>query len=301
MLVDGSYYAFRSFYAIRSLTAPDGRPVNALFGVIKALKRMMADLKPTHAAVAFDVGLPTARLELLPDYKGNRAETPPDLDAQMPLIRSTVPLLGFRSLITEGEEADDLMASYTRAAREAGWETILATNDKDLMQLVGPGCLVYQPGKESYALLGAAEVEAKWGVAPALIGDLLALTGDSSDNIPGVPGVGPKTAARWLQEAGSLEALLADPEKIPEGKLREAFLAARDVIVTNRRMVALRDRLPLPIPLDELVIKPDWTAQVDLFRSLQFRTFLREAEAVLGSVNPAPASHGSVTQAELFD
>lgn len=298
LLVDGSYYAFRSFYAIQSLTAPDGRPVNALFGVIKALKRMIADLAPTHAGVAFDVGPPAARLELQPAYKATRTDTPPDLDAQLPLIRNTVPLLGFHALAAEGEEADDLIASYARAANRAGWDAILATNDKDLMQLVGPHCSVYQPGKDTFALLGPAEVEAKWGVPPPLMSDLLALTGDSSDNIPGVPGVGPKTAAKWLREIGPLDRLLAEPDLLPSGKLRDAFLAARPLVETNRQMVTLRDHLDLPIPLAQLILKPDWAGQVEAFRTLNFRSFLREAEQHLRSPLPQPPPRQ--TQTELF-
>ncbi|GAB4250866.1 MAG: hypothetical protein OHK005_17940 [Candidatus Methylacidiphilales bacterium] len=302
LLVDGSYYAFRSFYAIQNLSAPDGRPVNALFGMIKALKRMVADLQPTHGAVAFDVGLPAARLALQPEYKAQRSETPPDLEAQLPLIRETMPLLGFHALVCEGEEADDLIATYTRAAGRAGWETILATNDKDLMQLVGEHCAVYQPGKDSFQLLGATEVETKWGVPPERIGDLLALTGDSSDNIPGVPGIGPKTAAKWLREHGSLDTLLADPSCLPAGRLREAFLAARPQVEVNRQMVALRERLDLPVPLENLVLRPDWEGQIKLFRSLNFRSFLREAEASSGgSAPPAPPPpHQPPTQTELF-
>jgi DNA polymerase-1 len=306
LLVDGSYYAFRSFYAIQHLSSPEGRPVNALFGMIKALKRMVQDLQPDGAAVIFDVGAPAARLELQADYKANRSDTPMELEEQLPLIRECVPLLGFQSLFIEGEEADDLLASYVEAAKRQNFFSILATNDKDLMQLVDERCSIYQPGKDTFTLLGPGEVEAKWGVPPSQLGDVLALTGDSVDNIPGVPGVGPKTAAKWIREFGSVEGLLAGLEKLPSGKIRDALALSRERVLMNQRMVRLRTELALPVPIEGMRLQPDWAGQVEWFRRLNFKTFLREALAGQSASGAPPipkrtsAPVPAETQTELF-
>ncbi|HEY8965569.1 MAG TPA: 5'-3' exonuclease H3TH domain-containing protein, partial [Candidatus Methylacidiphilales bacterium] len=308
LLVDGHYYAYRSFYAIRSLTNSRGEPTNALYGLAKTLKRMVADLRPDAAAFILDGGM-DARLELQPDYKANRSETPPDLLSQFDRLGDVARVLGFAPIQVEGEEADDLLASYARAAVRSGHEAILATNDKDLMQLVDDAgrTTIYQPapaaamkaGEPGFALLDAAAVTEKWGVPPARIGDLLALTGDAVDNIPGVPGVGPKTAAGLLRDHGTLDALLAalaaDPARVKSEKLRAALLeaVASGHLARNRVMVALREGLPLPIPMEDLLLRPDPKAQAALFAELEFRTFQREAEALLAaapSSAPAPGA-----------
>jgi DNA polymerase-1 len=279
LLVDGHYYAYRSFYAIQNLTNSRGEPTNAVYGMVKALKKMLEDVKPDLAAVIFDEGLPEERMVLQADYKANRAETPEALEAQFPVIDRVVSALGYHRLSLAGEEADDLIASYVKAARAEGIEVVLATNDKDLMQLVDEGCSVYQSGKEGFQLLGPAGVEEKWLVPPGKIGEVLALTGDAVDNIPGVPGVGPKTAAVLVREFGDVESLLAGVDRIKSEKTREAVRSHADRIRSNRVMVALRDHLPLPLPVRSLTIRPDPEAQVKEFRDLEFRTFLREAEA----------------------
>ncbi len=315
LLVDGHYYAYRSFYAIRSLSNSKGEPTNALYGLTKTLKRMNAELKPDLAAFVLDGGLPEARLEQQPDYKANRSETPPDLLLQFPLLGDVASSLGHVPICVEGEEADDLLASYAREASRRGIEVILATNDKDLMQLVGDGgngtgsVRVYQPvtGGEGFALLDAAAVTEKWGVPPGRIGDLLTLTGDAVDNIPGVPGVGPKTAAALLKEHGALDALLAvlasEPGKIKSEKLRAALLAAVESghLARNRIMVSLRDALPLPVPVADLAFRPDAEQQSALFAALEFRTFQREAEALLsGALTPPPPPPTPLVQGDLL-
>jgi len=300
LLVDGHYYAFRSFYAIQSLKNPRGEPTNAIFGMVKTLKKMQEDLKPDFVAVIFDCGLPQARLAIQPEYKSNRSETPADLEQQMPRLQEVVDALGFPRLVFEGEEADDLIATYACEAMKQGWEVILATNDKDLMQLVGDLCRVYQTDKGTFKLLSAADIETKWGVPPAQLGAVLALTGDSVDNIPGVPGIGPKTAAQLIRQFGTLEKMLESPHEIASVRIRELIVQYREQILSNKTMVALRTHLALPRPMEELLIKPDWAAQAVHFEDLGFKTFLREAQAMLPKQPTQTSPPSQPQQTELF-
>jgi 5'-3' exonuclease len=282
LLVDGHYYLYRSFFAIRGLSNDKGEPTNAIYGFVKALRRMMADVRPDLAAVVWDAGLPEHRMALLPGYKQNRDEMPDDLQVQEEPLRRTIPLMGVEGVFLEGTEADDLIASYVRKARVLGLECIVATNDKDILQLVGEGVCVYSSGsaaggaKEGFQLLGIPEVTEKWGVPPEKIGDVLALTGDSADNIPGIPGVGVKTAAKWINQFGSLEGLL---EKCAlDSKIAEKVLPQRDLILKNRCMVTLDENLPLPLAIERLVIAPRFDELIATLREFGFRTLTAEFE-----------------------
>src|SRR5215210_7802838 len=241
LLVDGHYYVYRSFFAIRNLSNSRGEPTNAIYGFLKTIRRMMKDLQPDLGAIVWDEGLPARRTELQPAYKQQRAEMPDTMRPQLAFIREIVPLLGFPSLSRPNTEADDLMASYACAAAQCGIEVVLATNDKDLFQLVADGVKIYTTNKgdlvspkDAFALLDTACVKKKWGVPPERIGDVIALIGDTVDNIPGVPGIGPKGAAQILASCGSLEALLADFDAIKNERIREKLKAARDQIAQNR-------------------------------------------------------------------
>src|SRR5436305_17491 len=214
LLIDGHYYVYRSFFAIPNLSNSRGEPTNAIFGFTKTLRLMIKHLQPDLGAVFWDEGLPQRRVELQPAYKETRKEMPGPMIPQLDFIRSLTPLLGFTNISQPNTEADDLMGCYAIAATRQGVDSILATNDKDLYQLVGPNVKVYTTAKadlvspkDAFALLGEAEVTAKWDVPPGKIGDVLALAGDSVDNIPGV-GIGRKAAAALVREHGGLEALL---------------------------------------------------------------------------------------------
>lgn len=285
LLVDGHYYAYRSFFAIRGLTNSRGEPTNAVFGFVKALRKMLSDVKPDAAAVVWDAGLPERRMELLPSYKQQREETPDDLEVQFPLIEEAVAALGLHNLSLEGHEADDLIASYAAAARREKSEVVIATNDKDIWALVGEGVAVYSTNKsdlkdpkDGFALLGPAEVEAKWGVPPEKIPDVLALTGDAVDNIPGVDGVGPKTAAKLVREHGAAARLIADPAAIKNDKLREKVAAAAGRVRDNLELVRLDEDLPLPVAPAGLRVRPDPAAVAALARKCEFRSLLAEYE-----------------------
>ena len=285
LLVDGHYYAYRSFFAIQGLKNSKGEPTNAVFGFVKALRKMLHDLKPDLAAVVWDAGLPERRMELLPSYKQQREETPDDLEAQFPLIEEAVTALGVQNLSLEGHEADDLIAAYAVAARKDKAEVIIATNDKDIYALVDAKTRIYTTNKsdvgeskDGYALLGAAEVEVKWGVPPEQIPDVLALTGDSVDNIPGVEGVGPKTAAKLVLEHGGVSKILGKTSAIKNEKLRAKLEAAAQRVRDNMELVRLDDNLPLPVPVTDLRIEPDFSAVVALAKKCEFRSLLAEFE-----------------------
>lgn len=299
LLVDGHYYAYRSFFAIRDLTNSRGEPTNAVFGFVKALRKMIADVKPDAAAVVWDAGLPERRMQLLPSYKQQRDETPGDLEVQLPVIEEAVSALGLHNVSLPGHEADDLIASYAAAARAKKGEVVIATNDKDIYALVGDGVTIYSTNKtdlkdpkDGFALLGPGEVEAKWGVPPERIPDVLALTGDSVDNIPGVEGVGPKTAAKLVREHGPTAQLADDPSVIKNEKLRDKVAAAASRVRDNLELVRLDDDLPLPVAPPDLRLRPDPAAVVALARKCEFRSLLAEYEKLTAS--------GGASQAELF-
>jgi len=298
LLVDGHYYLYRSFYAIRDLRNSRGEPTNAIYGYAKALRKMLADTRPDRAAVIWDSGLPARRTSLQPEYKQNRKAMPDDLRPQKDWLQKKIPLFGLASLSAENTEADDLIASYALAAARRGAEVVIATNDKDILQLASPQIRIYSTVKTGsepagHTLLGEAEVRAKWGIPPARIPDVLALTGDVSDNIRGVQGIGDKTAVALISEHGSVENLLAHPEAIANPRVREKIAGAREQILANREMVRLDDDLPLPAPWESFTISPDYPALLDALRDCEFKGLLQEFEA------EAAKSAGSAQQ-ELF-
>ena len=283
LLIDGHYYVYRSFFAIPNLSNSKGEPTNAIFGFTKTLRLMVKHLQPELGAVFWDEGMPERRVKLQPAYKETRKEMPKPMIPQLDFIQQLTPLLGFRNISLPDTEADDLMGCYTITACERpGMEVVLATNDKDLYQLVGPCVKVYTTAKadlaspkDAFALLGEDQVTAKWEVPPGLIGDVLALTGDSVDNIPGI-GLGRKTAAGLIREFGGLEPLLNNIEKVKSAKTREKLANAREQVLQNRKMVELDCRIELPVPIDKLEIEPDYPALIAALEKCEFKSLLQE-------------------------
>jgi DNA polymerase-1 len=309
LLIDGHYYVYRSFFAIRDLTNSRGEPTNAIYGFVKTVRRMVKDLAPDLGAIVWDMGMPKRRVELQPAYKQQRAEMPDTMRPQLAFIQELAPLLGFASLWLPDTEADDLMASYAVAARARGDDVVLATNDKDLFQLVNEHVKVYSTNKadlaspkDAFALLGDEAVRKKWGVAPGQIADVLALIGDNVDNIPGVDGLGPKGAASLLTAHGSLDAILANPDAIKSERIREKLKAARAQIEQNREMVRLDLDLPLPAPLEALAIQPRYSELIAALEKCDFKTLPAEVRAEAAKFTPGPDSMPSSphVQAELF-
>jgi DNA polymerase I len=281
LLIDGPYYSYRSFYAIRNLSNSRKEPTNAVYGYVKTLQKMLQDIKPDFAAVIFDAGKPAARLAIQENYKANRAETPADLVTQFSAIDRVIDALGFKRLSIEGEEADDLIASYAREALKNNYEVVIGTNDKDIMQLVGEKCWIYQTDKDGFQLLGAKEVEEKWGVPPTQIGEILALTGDAVDNIPGVPGIGPKTAAVLIRKFKNVENLLQNLKDVESEKTRAAIETHIEQIKSNQKMITLRHELALPEPIEKLLIVPNYEEQVKVYADLEFKSLLKETQSKL--------------------
>jgi len=282
LLIDGHYYVYRSFFAIQNLSNSRGEPTNAIFGFTKTLRLMVKHLQPELGAVFWDEGLPQRRVELQPGYKETRKEMPSPMIPQLDFIQKLTPLLGFTNVSLPNTEADDLMGCYAIAACQRQIEVVLATNDKDLFQLVGPCVKVYTTAKadlaspkDPFALLGETEVTQKWGVPPNLIGDVLAISGDTVDNIPGV-GIGRKVAAQLVRDHGGLDALLAKLDAVKSLKTREKLRNGREQIQQNRKMVELDCAIELPVAIDELRIRPRYSELIEALEKCEFKSLLQE-------------------------
>ena len=295
LLIDGHYYVYRSFFAIPNLSNSRGEPTNAIFGFTKTLRLMLKHLQPDLGAVFWDEGMPERRVKLQPAYKETRKEMPMPMIPQLEFIQEKLTgLLGFRNISLPNTEADDLMGCYAMAAcKIPGMEVVLATNDKDLYQLVGPCVKVYTTTKadlaspkDAFALLGQKEVTLKWEVPPNLIGDVLALAGDSVDNIPGVAGLGRKTASALIREFGSLENLLANIDKLKSERTRLKLAEARGQILQNREMVNLDCHMDLPVAIDDLQIRPNYPALIAALEKCEFKSLLQEVRDEARRVGP---------------
>jgi DNA polymerase-1 len=274
VLVDGSSYLYRAYHALPDLRTSRGEPTGALRGVVSMLRRLVEDGKPDYFAVVFDAPGRTFRDDWYADYKANRTAMPDDLALQIEPLHELVRAHGWPLLMIEGVEADDVIGTLTHQARDAGVDTVISTSDKDLAQLVGPGVkLVNTMTNET---LDEPGVLAKFGVRADQILDLLTLTGDSVDNIPGVPKVGPKTAAKWLAQYGSLEKLLADAASIP-GVVGENLRQTLDWLPQGRRLLTVRTDCTLPQRFDALSLAARDNAKLrELFGRYEFKSWLRD-------------------------
>ena len=304
-LVDGSGYIFRAYHALPPLTRKsDGLQVNAVLGFCNMLWKLVAEMKadkPTHLAVVFDKSEKTFRTEFYPEYKAHRPDAPEDLIPQFPLIREAVHAFEIPCLEQAGYEADDLIATYARLASEAKATTTIVSSDKDLMQLVGNGVTMYDTMKDKR--IGAAEVVEKFGVGPEKVIEVQALIGDSSDNVPGVPGIGVKTAAQLIGEYGDLETLLKRAKEIKQDKRRQSLIDNAEIARISKRLVTLDRNVPLDVPVDELAVhEPDYKNLIAFLKAMEFNTITRrvaekaeidasqvEADAKLVSGAPAIA------------
>ena len=244
LLIDSYAQIYRGFYAVRALTNAAGAPSNAVFAFSKFISRLTKDNQEADGAFIFDIGRPAHRMALAPDYKANRPPMPEELRAQLPAIRELITAFGWPIIEFDGYEADDIIASIAIAER-ARRKVVIVSADKDLCQLIGINVEMLVPDKEGgLARRGTAEVLEKFGVPPEHIADLLALTGDSSDNIQGIDGVGPKTAAALVNEFGSLQDIIANAAKIKKDALRAKVEAAKELLERNLKLVKLGDICP---------------------------------------------------------
>jgi len=290
-LVDGSAFIFRAYHALPPLTRKsDGMPIGAVAGFCNMIHRMIeantGPDAPTHAAVVFDKGSHTFRNDMYDLYKANREAMPEELRPQIPLTREATRAFNLACLELENYEADDIIATLARQAREAGGRCTIISSDKDLMQLVGGGVEMFDAMKN--ARIDSEGVEAKFGVGPDRVIDVQALAGDSVDNIPGAPGIGVKTAALLINEFGDLETLLARADEIKQPKRRQTLIDFADQIRLSKQLVTLDDRTPMDWTLDDLeVLAPDPEVLLDFLTRMEFRTLTKRIAEGMGIEPPA--------------
>src|SRR6185312_9111832 len=300
-LVDGSGYIFRAYHALPPLTREsDGLQVNAVLGFCNMLWKLLAEMrpdeKPTHLAVVFDKSEKTFRTDFYPEYKAHRPDLPEDLRPQFPLIRDAVRAFEIPCLEQAGYEADDLIATYARLACEAKATTTIVSSDKDLMQLVGNGVIMYDTMKDKR--IGRDEVIEKFGVPPEKVIEAQALIGDSTDNVPGVPGIGPKTAAELIGQYGDLESVLAHATEIKQQKRRENLIEFAEQARVSKRLVTLDQNVPLDVAADDLAVhEPDYKNLIAFLKAMEFPTITRRIAEKTGIDASQIAADAKLTSA----
>ncbi len=304
VLIDASSFIFRAYHAIRPLTSPDGIPVNAVFGFTQMLMKQLDDMEPKHIAVIFDVARKTFRNDLSPDYKANRPEPPDDLIPQFALVRDATRAFNLDCIEAPGFEADDLIATYTHQALQTEASVTIVSSDKDLMQLVSDRVRMYDSIKNRF--IGTKEVKEKFGVLPEKVVDVQALAGDSTDNVPGVPGIGIKTAAELINQYGELDILLARASEIKQKKRRENLLEFADKARLSRELVRLRTDVPLEVPLEKLDRRPvDRVALMDFLSRLNFKVIIDRIQHKYPStetvMSPNPSTHSQTRTTSKYE
>lgn len=298
-LVDGSGFIFRAYYAMayggrgQTMTNPEGVPVSAVYIFTNMLLKLLNDYHAPYIAVIFDAARENFRNEIYPEYKANRDETPEDLIPQFPLIRQATEAFDIPAIELEGYEADDLIAAYARLAKAQGKKVVIVSSDKDLMQLVDDDVRMLDPMKGNF--IGKEEVLEKFGVAPDKVIDVQALAGDSTDNVPGVPGIGIKTAAQLINEYGSLEELLNRAGEIKQPKRREALIENAELARISQKLVRLDENAPVPVPLEEL--KTHDPEKPELVKFLQAQGF----KSILSRLGGIVEEGGTVHDTEDSD
>jgi len=289
-LIDGNAVLYRSFYAIRGLSTSKGFPTNAIYGFINTLRKIIDREKPGYLGIVFDAPGPTVRHEAYKEYKAHRKPMPDDLAVQIPKLREVIQALRIPVFVSENYEADDVLGSLARKAAARSFSTVIVTTDKDLLQLVDQCTFIYNPVKE--IVLDEAAVRESFGAAPAQVADVLSLWGDPTDNIPGVPGIGEKTAKSLVQEFGSVENLLRNLEKIKNPKVREKIEQSRDKLEISRQLVRIENELDVEFEPDRFkVAEPDTGEAVRLFQELEFTSLVSE---YLKKAEPAKRAYATI-------
>src|SRR5687767_11687508 len=280
LIVDGHAYAYRAFYAIRQLNSPEGLGTNAIYGFIKMLLKMQTRVKPSHVAVVWDGGLDAQRIALHPEYKAQRPASPPDLDRQISEIQEYLANAGISSCQEDGVEADDVICALCKEALADGYEVVIASSDKDFMPLVSDRVGILNPNDKSETIWGRAEVKQKTGVEPGQVLDWLCLIGDNVDNIPGVPGVGPQTAANLLNQFGSIDGIYARLDEVKSERMRNLLRESEAVVRKNLELIRLNDCVQSQLKLRGCLLRAaDERRLIELYRRWGFKTMLQELEA----------------------
>ncbi len=283
VLIDGYSFLFRAFFAIKGLTRSDGTPVNALYGFSRMLIKIITEIDYTHIAVVFDTGEKTFRNKIYEQYKANRPPCPPELKPQFSLVRELVKTLNIMSLEKIGYEADDIIATFAKKAESDGFDVIIVSSDKDLMQLVDDKVLMFDGMKNEF--VDAAKVKEKWGVSPRQVLDVLSLTGDSSDNVPGVPSVGPKTAAELIEKYQTLENLLEHLDEIKQNKRREVLIENKDNAILSKKLITLDENVDTGYALNDLQFKQyDPKTLLAFLKKQEFNSMVKGLEQAFNCV-----------------
>ncbi|MDR1365775.1 MAG: hypothetical protein LBJ03_01640 [Holosporales bacterium] len=274
ILIDGSGFIYRAFYALPKLTSQyDQTPVGAVYGFCHMILSTASAHKHDYIAVVFDAGRKTFRHEIYAQYKANRGDIPEDLVPQFPMVRMSCDVLGIPHIEENGVEADDLIASYAAKAKNSGLLTEIVSSDKDLIQVMDNNVAVYDPMKSQF--LSDESVFKKYGICPHQMIDFQALVGDASDNIPGIAGVGPKTASMLLQQFGSLDRIFANLDKITSIRLKERLVKYKDDAYISKKLSTLKTDLSLKIPIEKLVRRPISNIAHDFFSKHGFNNIIK--------------------------
>ena len=294
LLIDGHSLAYRAFYAlpVENFATASGQPTNAIYGFASMLINLIASEKPTHIAAAFDVSRKTFRSERFPEYKANRSATPDEFRSQTAYLFELVHAFGIRHFAVEGFEADDIIATFAKRAEKDGFQTLICTGDRDSFQLVNPNTTVLYPkrGVTDLSRITPEEVFAKYGLTPTQYPDFAALRGDPSDNLPSIPGVGEKTAAKWIVEYGSLEKLVANAEKIP-GKAGDSFRANIENVALNHELTQLRSDMEIETPVSQLLWEGVNNLELGaLLDKLEIKALKERVKSMGGQINSEPST-----------
>ena len=273
-LIDGHSYFYRAFHAIKDLSNSKGFPTNAIFGFTNMLFKLLREKKPDAIAIVLDSPGPTERHRLYEEYKAQRPETPSDLVLQIPPMKKVVEAFQIPSFEMPGYEADDILCTMAKKAAAEGIEVFILSGDKDMMQVVGDGIKIYDPMKE--IIIDEAAVVERFGVPPERVAEVMALTGDAVDNIPGVKGIGDKTAKDLITSVGSLDELLAHPDKIKNERIRKMISESLDIIRLSKTLATIDFDLPVAVNMKDLVTrKPDWPALLNIFSEFELKSLIK--------------------------
>jgi DNA polymerase-1 len=273
-LIDGNSYIYRAYHAIKVLSNSKGFPTNAIYGFTTMMLKVVKDRKPDALCIVFDSPVPTERHRIYEEYKAQRPETPNDLLLQIPRIKEIVRAFNIKTLELPGYEADDVICTIAQKVAAKDTTVFIVSGDKDMMQAVGKGIMIYDPMKES--LIDEAYVHERFGVTPHRMAEFMALTGDATDNIPGVKGIGEKTAKDLLSQSETLDSLLKHPDMIKNERLRKMISDNVETIILSRTLATIRTDIPIEINSSELRLRePDWTSLLSLFTEFEFKSLIK--------------------------
>jgi len=278
-LIDGHFYCYRAYYAIRELKTSKGFPTNAIFGFFNMLNKIIQRERPDYMAVSFDTKVPTFRHKKFKQYKIHRKPMPEELVIQLPWIKELLKTLNISIYEKDGYEADDVIATLASKFSNQALQIYIGSSDKDILQLVNEDLKVYRPYNKSKSIFGIEEVKQKFGVHPNRIADYLALKGDSSDNIPGIPGIGKKYAAKLVNQYGSIEEILSHIEQIKPSKIKEKFEEYKDRVLRSKELTKLDTNILIDVRLKDLKLDvPDREKLISVFQSLEFNKLIEKLQ-----------------------